>query len=684
MTGPVAIAQVDTSEWNCEYCPFPEGYEANVEVGATSVSDDAARFGNGTGYDESGVYANVDGEGLYSNDGYRLAWMAEDLGLDSRVLEVEGGKPGTFGFRLGYSELPYRLFDSTRTVFTPVSNDTLELPSDWVQASQTRNMPGLSAALRPLTIGSDRQYFDAGVDIEAVTNYTFYLDYRRLQRDGVQIMGGSSFFQSALLPRSIDYTTDSIDAGVRYSSGPLSLSVAWFGSVFMNKPVGVTWDNPFGVFTDQGRAALEPDNSFQQFSLSGTYRADALNSIVAFTLATGRGEQNDYMFPYTINPAVSAPSLPRSTLDGKVDTTNYALTVTTKPFAKARVKLAYRYDERDNSTPQAMWSRVVVDGYLATDSDMNVPYSFERGKLSVAGDYRLFDTVRLSGGYTRTTLDRTFQEVAEQTTDEGFGRVRWRPTPALELDVKGGTSRRDIDRYDETFAASLGQNPLLRKYNLAYRYREFAEVTLAFMPAELPYSAALHARYADDDYARSRLGLLSGEEMHLAADIGWAVSENTSIYINASDEGIESSQAGSSLVGEPNWTATNDDDFMTLGIGLRVRNIGDKVDLQLDYTNSDGESEITVDPPAGATSEFPELKSEFDDLRLTLSYRSSDQLSWNLNLRYQTFKTEDWALQGVQPAAVPSLLSLGAAPYDEDVFAVGIGIRYGIGAGGEE
>ena len=30
-----------------------------------------------------------------------------------------------------------------------------------------------------------------------------------------------------------------------------------------------------------------------------------------------------------------------------------------------------------------------------------------------------------------------------------------------------------------------------------------------------------------------------------------------------------------------------------------------------------GESEIVVDPPAGVTSEFPELESEFDDLRLT-------------------------------------------------------------------
>ena len=44
-----AMAQVDTSDWKCEYCPFQQGYEAEVEAGAAYVTEDAFRFGNGTG-----------------------------------------------------------------------------------------------------------------------------------------------------------------------------------------------------------------------------------------------------------------------------------------------------------------------------------------------------------------------------------------------------------------------------------------------------------------------------------------------------------------------------------------------------------------------------------------------------------------------------------------------------------
>ena len=68
-------AQVDTSDWECEYCPFPDGYKAEVLVGATQVSDDAARFGNGTGYDEEGTYANVDGEGRYDGDPRQMPFV---------------------------------------------------------------------------------------------------------------------------------------------------------------------------------------------------------------------------------------------------------------------------------------------------------------------------------------------------------------------------------------------------------------------------------------------------------------------------------------------------------------------------------------------------------------------------------------------------------------------------------
>ncbi len=675
-----AMAQADTSNWKCEYCPFPSGYDAEVDVGASYVSDDAARFGNASGYDEAGGYLNLGGEGHYANDGYQLNWFAEDLGLDSRVFEVDGGRQGKFGFHLGYSELPYRLFDSTSTVFTAASSETLVLPTNWVPASLTSGFTELATSLQPRNIESDRQTLTAGANLQASSDFSLFADYRHQERDGIDIVSGANFIQGSYLPRVLDFETDLVDLGVAYSNGSLNLSLAWFGSFFKNNVNSLTWDNPFTSFpgAEQGRLAQEPDNEFQQLTLSGAYVADTLKSVIAFSAGLGQGKQTEQLLPYTINPTITAGNPPLSNLDGKVDTTNYALTVTSRPFSKARVKLAYRYDERDNQTAQSSWSRVIVDSFASGENELNTPYSFERERLSVSGAYRLFDSVRVSAGYDRTDLQRDFQEVAEQTEDSGWGQVRWKATQWLDIKAKGGTSRREIDRYDTDLAASFGQNPLLRKYNLAYRYREFGELTMSVTPAELPFSVGLSALFADDSYSKSDLGLTDSENLHFSLDLGYTLSETASIYLVGGVENIDAAQLGSATFSIPTWQAEHEDKFNHYGAGLQLRQLGEKTDLSIDYLFTDGSTSINM-RENGVDNLFPDLESELESLRVRVNYRKSDRLDVDLSLRYESFQTKDWAIEGVEPDTIRTVLTFGADPYDYSVWVFGVSFRYLIG-----
>lgn len=680
LSAPHALAQVDPGSWQCQFCPFPKEYQAEIEVGASSVSDDALRYGNVSGYDESGVYPDLGGEGHYAKDGYQLNWFAEDLGLDSRVFEIDGGRQGRFGFYLGYNELPYRLFDSTSTVFTATSPESLALPSGWVPASRTSGFTALTASLQPRNIESDRQSLTAGGNFKASSDFSVFVDYRHHERDGIDIVSGSNFIQASFLPRVLDFETDLVDVGVAYSKGPLNLSLAWFGSFFKNNASSLTWDNPFTPFpgADQGRLAQEPDNEFQQFSLSGNYFADSIKSVIAFSVAMGQGEQTDQLLPYTINPTIVANSLPRSSLDGKVDTTNYAFTVTSRPFPKARVKFAYRYDERDNQTARALWSGVIVDTFQSVESELNTPYSFERGRLSVSGDYRLFDDVRVSGGYDRTELDRDFQEVASQTEDSSWGRVRWQPLGWLDVTAKGGASRREIDRYDTAVAVAFGQNPLLRKYNLAHRYREFGELMISVTPAEKPYSLGLSALFADDSYSKSELGLTDSETLHVSADLSYTISERTSIYLLGGYEQIDAMQSGSAAFSIPDWQATHEDQFNHYGAGLHLRKLRENVDLTFDYMRTDGTTGISM-LENGANSLFPDLESESDSLRLNVNYQRSERLGIDFSLRYETFTSKDWAIDGVEPDTIATILTFGANSYDYDVWVFGASFRYMMG-----
>lgn len=678
----VGLAQVDTSNWACESCPFDDGYRAKVEVGGTYVGEDyAGRFGNATGYDDKGGYANVDGEGRYVSDGYQFDWMIEDLGLDSRVVELDGGRQGVFGLHIGYSELPYRRFDTTKTVFSPSTSDTLTLPAAWVAAGVTSNMSALNSSLRRQNISSDRQTVDFGADWQPLKGIRLYADFSRQNRDGIDITGGSSYTQSSLLPRWLDYETDQIDAGIQYRGDRSSLTLAYFASDFTNNNTSLTWDTPFtsSPGTEQLRMAMAPGNEFQQVSLSGAYRASLWDTVIAFSFASGNGEQNEAFLPYTINPNVSASALPRNSLDGDVDTSNYALTITSRPLPKGRIKFAYRFDERDNKTLRSDWDRVVTDLFQSGRAEQNTPYSFERSTISLSGELLVWKDIRISGGGERKELDRDFQEVAEQTIDSGWGQLRWRPLDWLDMRIKGGATERDINRYDESVAVSLGQNPMMRKYNLAYRYRSYGEFVGSITPVDSPVSFSTTVLYADDRYNKSQLGMTDSEEVRVTLDVSWAVSENSSLYLLLGHEAIDALQLGSEQFSVWDWSAKHNDEFDHIGAGFRFRHPEGKYDFRFDYNRGDGESTIDVFSLSGGASRLPDLTSTLDSARIEASYRWTERLEGTLDLRYEQFTLDDFAL--VSPATIPTVLTLGAQPYDYNVWALGLGIRYRFGGG---
>ncbi len=341
LVSPALSAEVDTSNWTCEFCPFESGHRADYEVGATNVSDDSAYFGDATGYDEAGTYLNVDGDGSYQSDAYQMRWTLEDLALDSRFAEITGGRQGTYDYHVSYRELPRRVFDTTQTIFNPASADTLAVPSGWVTAPLTSGFTELDSSLVPRNIGGNRKTFTLGGRYMFSDHFRISAELRRQQRAGTDVFAGSYFTQSSLLPRPFEDETDMVDVDLRYASDNGFLSLAYYASLFDNSNAELRWDNPFTSSPGAEQAALAqpPDNSFHQVSLSGSYRFAPGHTVVAFSGAVGAIEQDELLLPYTTNSNIVTTPLPQAQLDGKVDTTNYAFTVTARPYRKTRAEV---------------------------------------------------------------------------------------------------------------------------------------------------------------------------------------------------------------------------------------------------------------------------------------------------------------------------------------------------------
>ena len=245
LASSVGHAQPDTSEWTCEFCPFESGYRGDYELGGSVVSDDSARFGNASGYDEAGGYIDVNGEGAFVDESYRLSWLVEDLGLDSRYLEFEGGQQGRYDYRLAYRQLPQHIFDTTQTVFLESAADTLSLPSGWVSSGVTSGFSALATSLTDRDIESEREILEIGGRYMPSSRYRVSAEYRHQTRDGIEITGGSYFTQSSLLPRPFDYETDEFDLSLHYIGSNIQLKLAYYASMFEDNNMALNWENPF-------------------------------------------------------------------------------------------------------------------------------------------------------------------------------------------------------------------------------------------------------------------------------------------------------------------------------------------------------------------------------------------------------------------------------------------------------
>lgn len=677
-------AAPDTSEWTCSKCPFDKGYRSAVQGGVIYVDESSAKFGDYTGLDEDGAYLLADAEGkTTAESGYTLSYELTDLGLDSREASIEGGKQGRYEFGLFYDRIPHTIFDTTSTVFGGAGSRNLVLPAGWVTAGSTAGMTALDDSLRSVDVGVDRDRYGAYGAFWWGQNLAFSLDYRRDQRDGTRPQLAAIGSVSTELLRPVDDATDRLNATVRYQAARWFAEVGYSGSIYETNASSLRWQNPFNPMVpgaEDGQMALAPDNEYHELSLSAGWYGLPGNTAIAVSAATGTGTQDMSFLPYTVNPLVATDALPMSNLDGKMKVTRAGLTVTSRPIDRLRLRGALTYDERENDSKQAAFTSVVhTDAFVVADDRTNPVYGYERMRVSGGADVEVYDalTVGLGGEYRDTERTGTAREVKSEQVLDGWGRLQYRPNGYLGFVVRGGVEERDPDKYDTAVGDLYGQNPLMRKYHMAYRYRGYGEFLANATLGKLPLALSASAFYADDDYTKSEIGLVSGLDRRYALDLTWTVNEKVTAYVNAGQEKIDSDTRGSTTFSTPDWRGDVKDDFRTYGGGVTAR-LGDKSRLDLNYTRAEGDSDTTIVGVGGG--EFPTVTSELDRFEADFTYAYSERLDLVLGWQYESFDSDDWAWSGIEPGTLPTILSLGADPYEYDVNVVRASVRYYFGA----
>ena len=681
--GAAAPAGVDTSEWKCESCPFQTTYEADSDVGVLYVDEDSARFGRYNGLDEKGAYADVNAYGgSRSESGVYYSYDLIDLGLDTREAELSFGKEGTIEGRLSYDGLVHRVWDTTVTPFSLSGGDTLTLPSGWVRSATTAGMTALSGSLSPINIGTERRALGAGLKYLLGTQLEFFADYSRQEIEGNRLNTASFLIQALEYAEPVDAAHDQIEIGAMYRFGQGYARLSYYASDYDNALSSITFDNPYvpiAVDTVTGRKALAPDNKADLVALDGNFLLPWWDGVLSYRVAEGSMKQDQTFLPLSTSAALNATGVvPRGNLGGDVSTSRYRASLSLRPHPRLRGRVSYRYDERDDGTA------VYTAPYVATDSapagpDTALRFGYERTQLDAFGEVKVLDWLYVGGGIDGDEIKRSNQASSKTDETRTYGQLRMRPWGTVEFTGRYGESHIDAGTYVVN-PLLPPENPLLRKYNQTNRDRDFAEARLSWSPWKLSF--ALQGIYNFDAYRLSALGLKSGRDYQYAGTVSWAVTDAASVYLTGSYQNIATEQAGSesfAATAAP-WTVSHEDEFQTVGTGAAWRDIGGKVDLMIDYTygRSQGDIITGVSSPAVGGA-FPRLKTELNSVRLSASYDVNDRLSVGAAWTWEDYSSSDWQLAGVEPATLPTLLSLSADPYDYSVNVIGVSFSYRFG-----
>ncbi len=677
LTAPLALAQPprpDTSAWTCKLCTFYTGAKVKVEAGVIYASGANFASGRYNGIDHNGVYAQAAAKGRWrTQNGAYGTFEADRLGLSTRHIAVSAGEEGRYEVHLTYQGQPFHQYDDAATPYRSAADGQLVLPGGWVTSNSTQGMTGLRGSLVSVHIESNRRTVALGGKYFTSSVWTLFGELSHTERTGTDATGASFLTEAVQLPEPIDYVTNDVHAGALWTDAGASVRIAYEGSWFDDKTDRLLFQNPYAPLvpgSTAGLLALAPDNNLQQASVSGEVTLPIWSGVLTYLASAGRLAQDGAFVSgstLTADPVTLSGSLP-----GNIDLTHYAIALAFRPAARLDLRGRATYDGHDDHLAVLAVPYVITDTFPGGIA-VTPRYGQDRTRLSGSADYRLWRWVRVTvGGNYAHTHYAPGQVLTSLSELKAWAQATVTPIAALSITVKGGSSRRDASAFHPA-ALPLGESPLLLAYDYAPRDREFLTIRGTWViNAKLAWS--LQGSAANDAYRLSQLGLSDGRQRELSSTLTWSPGAPWSLYLAGSYEHLEASQYGLQLPASVAWQERDGEYFWTAGAGANWT-VSARWHVKADYVHAGSRSDLGVHS-VGFTQAFPQDGTSLDTLKIDADYRWSSALSLRLRFQRDHFGSSAWALQGVYPDTIATLLALGVQPYHYTVDSVAASFIY--------
>ena len=696
-----------------------------AEIGVYYLDDDSYRFGKYSGLINEGAYvlANFRWEKRPAwNSGDLTRWRLQGwrVGLNSRRLEFDWGQQGKQRFRFDYRQIPNNEFRNGLTPYRGLGGDELRLPQGWAVEPNTNNTGGfvnLDEYLRPYEIRTRRKSLTMDYTLTINSNWNMAIDFRHENKDGARntwgIFGHSLGSTRAVeIPAPVNWQTDSFTLMFNYSNGRAQFGAGLYASFFNNDSTSLTFQNAYGrlgnwpdgvAFPDgHGLMALEPENSYLQFKAYGGFIFNAKTRMTA-DLSWGTMKQDDAFYPYTINPALRVrEDVPLADADAKIDMTHFNLRLTSRLARRLNLVANYRYDDRDNKTPQAAYRYIGGDSENqppAQLSRINLPYSYTRNKLDVLLNWKATRYWGLKGGVEWNDYSRDYAEVEDSNEWAFLGGIRLGAWNSLSGHLDYRYSSRDVDEYvgnrpfqESHLPGAVSPNewqnhPWQRKYNQTDRDRDEWRFRLDWFPVN-EFNIGATTRIVKDDYGEGVFGLNSARARSWTLDMAYRPAEKMTLSMFYTHENWKAAQSNRQIFSwdpetiwrdDRDWRADTKDDVDTFNLHAGFDELGNsgQFSFGLDYTLSEVNSTVNV---LGAerieTAPLPELRNKLRSFVVYGQMDINERSAVKLRAERGKLTVDDFALDNVSQDTMFNVLTLGQPTQDYSLWLVSASWSY--------
>ncbi len=662
--------KVRSDRWRCRLCPFENASyrEGSWTVGALAVEDAEPRFGRDNGLDEDGT--RMDAQVAYGQrgaDSRTLTVRGDHLGLDARDVAIAYGDVlGRVALR--WREIPRNVATDGRTPYR--GRGDLALPDGWVPAFDTAAMTGLSAAATAFDHRTQRRRVSAAAHFRPLPRWRVDADYLRETKKGTGETHADFLYQTAGLPKPIDYRTEELGGQLRFEAGTFLVAAGLRESRFGNGDRYLEWENTYSGYPATGRKGLAPDSDARTLSLVSRWTRG--RTAVSGSLVRGQHRQDAPFLPYTTNPGVRVDPLPADSLRGRASVLAGSLAVVRRPTDRLRVSLKHRRRERDNDTRTLLLTPVLGDLFATAPRSSRV-YGFERAATELRLQYRLSRRLRVGAGSERSRIRRAPAEIARNDTRRSWVELLATDLRGFRLALRFADGSRDASAFRDVTV----NNPRTRRFHQAARDQRAWTAELDYQFPGVGLSVGVDADYRRHDYPDSAMGLQRDEDRGWGADFTYAPRAGVAFSAFHAVRASDARTAGSSVFGFADWWHGTRDTVDTDGLTLELRDLPrDGLSLTVTYSRSKGRGSHGTET-AGVEAGFPELLSEHRAVDVRTRARMTRRTVLVLRYYLEDYGAADWAVDGLGMSAARNVLSFGRAmpDYGNGLFSVSVETR---------